>query len=226
MPRLPHGESKFHDLIDFSLYLISDRHQTAGRPLLDVVRAALQGGIRAIQLREKDLVDTELLKLAHSLRRLTDEYGARLLINRRVDICQAVKADGVHLGADGISIIEARQALGNRQLIGYSAHSLDEACTAETAGADFITFGPVFATPSKAAYGQPLGIDRLKETCGRLTIPVFALGGIKREAITQVMAAGAHGIALISALITALDPTTEAQSMLQAIEEHAIHPNI
>jgi len=209
--------------VDFSLYLITDRHQTAGKPLTDVVRAALQGGVRAVQLREKDLNDDELYALAASLRSLTHEYCARLLINKRLDICQAVGADGVHLGIDGISVIEARRALGELLLIGYSAHSVAEACSVEVAGADFVTFSPVFHTPSKAAYGEPVGLDKLREACATLAIPVFALGGIKKDDIAEAMAAGAHGISLISAIIAAPDPATEALSLLKTIEQHDTH---
>jgi thiamine-phosphate pyrophosphorylase len=218
MPLLRRERCQSNDSVDFNLYLITDRHQTNGRALTEVVRAALQGGVRAVQLREKDLPDHELLALAQSLRRLTSEFGARLLINRRADICLAVGADGVHLGADGMTIAEARRELQEHRLIGYSAHSLEQACAAEAAGASFITFGPVFATPSKAAFGEPAGVEHLAETCNRLTIPVFALGGIKRDSIAAVMSAGAHGISLISAVITAADPAKEAQMLLSMIE--------
>lgn len=190
---------------------------------MDVVRAALQGGVGAIQLREKDLADDALYDLAVSLRSLTREFGAHLLINRRIDICRAVGADGVQLGIEGISVNEARRELGPQLLVGYSAHSVADACSAETAGADFVTFSPVFHTPSKAAYGEPVGLDRLREACATLAIPVFALGGIKEKNIADVMAAGARGIALISAIIAARNPATEAVSLLKTIEQHATH---
>ena len=223
MPTVSRSESQCADNVDFSLYLITDRYQTAGRPLMDVVRAALQGGVRAVQLREKDLADDALYDLAVSLRSLTREFGARLLINRRIDICRAVGADGVQLGIEGISVAEARRTLGRQMLIGYSAHSVAEACSAEAAGADFVTFSPVFHTPSKAAYGEPVGLDRLREACATLAIPVFALGGIKKETIAEVMAVGARGIALISAIIAARNPATEALSLLKTIEQHVTH---
>jgi thiamine-phosphate pyrophosphorylase len=209
--------------VDFSLCLITDRRQTAGRPLLDVIGAALRGGVRAVQLREKDLADKELYELARELRRLTAGYDARLLINRRVDICREVGADGVQLGIEGISIPEARRLLGDGSLIGYSAHSVGEARTAEADGADFVTFSPVFYTPSKAPFGEPVGVGRLGEACSALNIPVFALGGIKGNNIHRVMAAGARGIALISAITAAADPETEAATLLQTIEQHDTH---
>lgn len=209
--------------VDFTLYLITDRHQTNGRPLTDVVAAALRGGVKTVQLREKDLPDDELLKLARSLRRLTGEFGARLLINRRLDICLAAGADGVQIGAGDPSPNELRSLHGERLLIGYSSHGLDEACSAEAAGASFVTFGPVYPTPSKAAYGTPLGPDRLEQVCRRLSIPVFALGGIRQATVGEAIARGARGIALISAVMAALNPEAATRSLLTTIEEHAIH---
>lgn len=206
--------------IDFPLYLITDRRQTAGRTLTSVVRAALEGGIKAVQLREKDLPGRDLFVLAKELRGITREFGARLLINDRADIALAVDADGVHIGASSLPVREVRRLLGTR-LIGYSAHGAAEALQAAADGADFVTFGPVFFTPSKAAYGTPVGLEKLVEAAGKLKIPLFALGGIKLENIPDVMAAGADGIAMISAIIAANDPKTETTNLLKTIEQHA-----
>ena len=209
----PLGQFPMTPVVDFTLYLITNRHQTNGRPLTDVVAAALQGGVKAVQLREKDLPDDELLELALALRRLTMEFGARLLINSRLDICLAVGADGVHTGAGGPSPAELRSSQGQGLLIGYSSHGLVEACSAEAAGASFVTFGPVYPTPSKAAYGDPLGPASVKQVCERLKIPVFALGGITLEKIGEVMANGIHGIALISAVMAAPYPRNGSPSL-------------
>jgi thiamine-phosphate pyrophosphorylase len=207
--------------IGFNLYLITDRNQTMGRPLADVIRAALDGGIKAVQLREKDLGSRELFQLASEMRSLTSRYGAKLIINDRIDVALATGADGVHLGAGSIPVAEARRLAGRSLLIGYSAHSATEACSAETDGADFVTFGPVYQTPSKAAYGAPLGVSALKTACERLTVPLYALGGVKQFNIPDLMAAGASGVALISAIMSAADPEKETVSLLKTIEEHA-----
>lgn len=207
--------------IDFSLYLISARCQTGGRPLVEVVRDALAGGVRAVQLREKDLSASRLFELAAELRQLTNTHGARLLINDRLDVAMAVDADGVHLGIAGLPVRAARRLLGSQKLIGYSAHAVDEALQAQADGADFVTFGPVYQTPSKAAYGAPVGLDALQAACQALTIPVFALGGVNKTSVPELMAAGVRGIALISAIIAAPDPQQTAASMLQSIEDHA-----
>lgn len=203
--------------VDFNLYLITDRIQAAGGELPAVVAAALQGGVRAVQLREKDLPPRRLFELAVVLRRATREQGARLLINDRIDIAMAVDADGVHLGAASLPVAEARRLLGADRLIGYSAHGVDEAVKAEREGADFVTFGPVFPTPSKAAYGAPLGPAALAEAVHSLRIPVFALGGVTPAAVAGIMATGCRGIALISAIIAADRPEKAARGLLDEL---------
>ena len=208
-------------MVDFSLYLITDRHQTGGRPLLDVVRQALDGGVTAVQLREKDLPGRALYQLAGELRRLTSDYAARLIINDRPDIALAVAADGVHIGVNSLPIVSARRLLGHDKIIGYSAHALDEAKCAQTDGADFVTFGPVYLTPSKAAYGEPCGINALANAVFSLKIPVFGLGGISPANITEALSANIRGIAVISAILTAADPRVAAASLLKKIEEYA-----
>jgi thiamine-phosphate pyrophosphorylase len=195
--------------------------QTAGGTLPAVVADALRGGLRAVQLREKDLSGCQLFELASELREVTRQYGAKLLINDRIDIALAVGADGVHLGSNSIPVAVARRILGNSQIIGYSAHSQEEAEQAERDSADFVTFGPVYATPSKAVYGEPLGLECLANVARSVSIPVFALGGVKKASAIEVLSAGAHGIALISAIIAAHNPSTETESLLQIIARHA-----
>lgn len=203
-------------MIDFSLYLITDRHQTGGRPLLEVVEAALSGGVRAVQLREKDLPVPELYELAWELRALTSRYDARLLINERIDLALAVEADGVQLGISSLPVTAARR-IAPDLLIGYSSHGVSEAAAALAKGADFVTFGPVFPTPSKAAYGEPLGLSSLAEACSRLRGPVFALGGVKQANLAQVTAAGCYRIALISGILAAPDPATAAEAFRRGL---------
>jgi len=204
-------------VIDFSLYLITDRHQTAGRPLLEVVEAALSGGVRAVQLREKDLPVSELYELAWDLRALTARYDARLLINDRIDVALAVEADGVHLGTNSLPVTAARR-IAPDLLIGYSSHGVGEAAAALAKGADFVTFGPVFPTPSKAAYGDPLGLGKLSRACSAVSGPVFALGGVKLENLKQVMASGCHRAAVISAILSAADPAAAAEEFRRGLQ--------
>jgi thiamine-phosphate pyrophosphorylase len=200
--------------VDFNLYLITDRHQTGNLRLVDVVEDALKGGVRGVQLREKDLSSRELYELAYEMRKLTSRYGAKLLINDRVDIALAVEADGVHLGLNSMPIHRVRRLLGNSKLIGLSCHNQINAIMAQENGADLITFGPVYYTPSKANYGKPVGVEKLEIVTHLLEIPVFALGGIKQDNILEVTAAGATGIALVSAIIASDDPQREAEGMI------------
>jgi thiamine-phosphate pyrophosphorylase len=204
-------------LIDFRLYFVTDRQHTADRPLIEVVHAALDGGVRAVQLREKDLEGGALYQLAAQLRELTARYQARLLINDRVDVALAVEADGVHLGQTSFPVAVTRRLLGPGKLIGVSTHNPAEIAAA--VGADFVVFGPVYATPSKAAYGEPQGLTRLRQAIAQSPVPLLAIGGITAERIAEVLATGAHGIAVISALSAALDPAREASILLAQIDK-------
>ncbi len=204
--------------VDFNLYLITDRMQTK-LPLPEAVRLALKGGVRAIQVREKDLSIRELLSLAKELRAITSDFHARLFINDRVDVAVAVEADGVHLGHDSMPPAAARKIVGARMLVGVSTHTLAEVSAAEKEGADFITFGPVFATPSKLRYGAPVGIEALKTVKEKTAIPAFGLGGIKRKDVKTVMKTGADGIAMISAIFGAEDIESEAREISKEVEQ-------
>jgi len=204
-------------LPDFRLYLITDRKMHPETPLSNAVKNALSGGVRAIQLREKDMSEFELLKTAITLREVTDRYGGRLFINDRFDIAIATGADGVHLTQRSIPVNAVRQCIRDRLMIGVSTHSLDEAIEAEDGGADFITLGPVFPTPSKMKYGDPVGIDTLKKVCRRVSIPVFAIGGIKAGRIREVMDAGAYGVAMISEIFGAPDIRHRAGEIVKII---------
>ncbi len=208
-------------MTDFRLYLITDRHQTGGRSLTEVVRQSLEGGARAVQLREKELSSAELYCLAAELRLLTTEFDARLIINDRLDIALAVGADGVHVGVNSLPVAMVRRLLGKDKIIGYSAHAIDEALSAQSDGADFVTFGPVYFTPSKAGYGDPCCVKKLAEAASALDIPLLALGGISEERVPEVLTAKVRGIAVISAITAAADPRAATASLLKKIEENA-----
>jgi thiamine-phosphate pyrophosphorylase len=201
-------------IVDFDLYLVTDRTQTQSRDLLVVLEQALQGGVRAVQLREKDLSGNELFVLAEKTRKLCQRYNALLFVNDRVDIALAVEADGVQLGTASIPIKTARDLLGPQKIIGASTHSLHEANEAVQHGADFILFGPVYFTPSKASYGSPQGLEALKKIVEKISLPVYAIGGIKPENIQDVRRIGVRGAALISAVISAKNPTEATQNIL------------
>lgn len=204
-------------LIDFNLYLITDRlNLPVGKDLFTQVEAALRGGLRAVQLREKDLSAKDLLPLAQQIRELTRKYDAKLLINRDIDVALAVGADGVHLGGDAWSIIEARKKLGPDGLIGISTHSIDEVRQAQHGGADFVTFGPVYSTPSKEKYGAPVGLERLQEVVEEsgAGLPIFALGGVNRDRLSELIDVGCMNIACIGAILFAADAEFETRGFL------------
>ncbi|MBI3399088.1 MAG: thiamine phosphate synthase [Deltaproteobacteria bacterium] len=205
-------------MVNFNLYLITDRHQTKGRPLPFIIEEALKGGIKAVQLREKDLHAKELFKLAVNIRKITKQYSAKLFINDRVDIAMAVEADGVHLGQSSFSPRDVKRVFA-KAIIGVSTHSLKEAKKAAEEGADFITLGPICHTPSKASYGEPLGVEIIKKIKVEVKIPVFAVGGIKKENIKDVMVAGADGAALISAIIGAEDVGKAVMEIEKSVRE-------
>jgi thiamine-phosphate pyrophosphorylase len=205
--------------VDFKLYLITDRKLiTHHASLITAVEDALRAGVKAVQLREKDLPIREMLDMAYSMRELTARYGARLFVNDRVDIAICVNADGVHLGQSGIPVYAARNVMDKKMIIGASAHSLDEAFAAEEEGADFVTLGPLYHTPSKRKYGKPVGIEVLRDVSKKLSIPVFGIGGIKTEHVKDVINSGAHGVAVISGILGVADVRGAAKKYLGELE--------
>ncbi len=210
---------------DPGLYLITDRRLPGGgaRGLADAVVKALEAGVRMVQLREKDLEGRELLEFARLLRAETLRFGAMLIINDRIDVAILSKADGVHLGAASVRPPDARLLLGKTSIIGASAHSVQEALQAEAEGADFITFGPVYFTGSKARWGKPLGLDALREVAARVKMPVYAIGGVNSERINEALSAGADGVAVISAVLASADVSGSALKLVNELKERRNH---
>jgi len=210
--------------VDFRLYLVTDRQQVRGEDLVSAVEVALSAGVRAVQLREKDLSSGELYELALRLRQVTSRMGAKLLVNDRADVARAVKADGVHVPRSGLPVRVMRELVGEDMLIGVSTHSLGEAREAEAEGADFLTLGPIFATPSKARYGPPIGLAPLEQASRGVGIPIFAIGGIDAERVREVLRRGAFGVAVISAVLAAEDVGAAARRLLDGIEREKLGP--
>lgn len=200
------------------LYLITDGSASSRDAFLEKIGAALNGGVRLVQLREKALSARELLEAAKSVRQLTAACGAKLLINDRADIALLSGADGVHLTSKSYSASYARELLGKEAIIGVSTHSFDEATGAQQDGADFVTFGPVFHTPSKTEYDKPLGLAALEKTVGSLSIPVYGLGGINKGNVKQVLKTGANA-ALIGAIMGSHDIETSASELLKEFDK-------
>jgi thiamine-phosphate pyrophosphorylase len=201
------------------LYLITDRKLFKGQCLFYLgLEAALSAGVKFIQLREKRLPAKMLLDTAQWVSELTKQYGAKLFINDRVDIALAVGADGVHLGQKSMPAHAVRKFSKNKLLIGVSTHGIDEAVQAEKDGADFITLGPVFKTQSKLKYGDPIGIDVIKNVKSEVSIPVLAIGGIKPDKVKEIIKAGADGVAVISAILAAKDIRAATEEFLRLLK--------
>jgi thiamine-phosphate pyrophosphorylase len=205
--------------VDFSLYVVTDRHQTGGRPLVALLAQAVGAGLRAIQLREKDLGTRELLALCRELLSLARRSGARVLLNDRLDLVLAAGADGVHLRADSLPVSIARQLLGPHRLIGVSAHSVEEVARAEADGADFVVLGPIYETASKMRYGPAIGLSPLAEATQGRRIPVFAIGGVTASRVPELRKAGAAGAAVISAVLGADSVESATHTLLESLRE-------
>ena len=211
--RLIKGVAKVHpDWL--KVYLITDRKRFPEDRLLASIEAALEGGVRDLQLREKDLPLKDLHSLALVLRQMTERYGARLYINDRVDIALMVEADGVQLPEAGMPANEVK-ACYPHLLVGVSTHTLEGAKQAHEDGADFITFSPIFETPSKKEYGPPQGLEKLRAVCEEVKLPVLGLGGISKNRVSTVLKQGAHGVALISGIWNGPDIKQESFEYMQ-----------
>ena len=194
------------------LYLLTDRHNTSQRPLASVISQAIEAGVRLIQIREKDLDTRQTIELIRDIKPLIKQYHGKVLLNDRIDLALALDADGVHLRSDSLPLPLARRLLGHEKLIGISAHSVEDVRKAESDGADFIVLGPIFETPSKRMYGPPLGLHTLEAACRTSRLPIFAIGGLNPTHVTSVLASGAYGVAVISAIL-------QAPSIVQSTNE-------
>jgi thiamine-phosphate pyrophosphorylase len=204
------------DQLGFSLCLVTDRSVVTGT-LEEVVEECLGAGLKAVQLREKDLASGELLALAQQLRESTRRHGASLLVNDRADVALAVGADGVHRTGSSLPISVIRSISPPRGLIGASVHSVAEARAAEPEGADFLFFGPVYDTPSKRRYGPPQGLAVLERVASAVRLPVFAIGGVTPARVAEVGRAGASGVAAIGAMLGAERPGDAVKAFLDAL---------
>jgi thiamine-phosphate pyrophosphorylase len=199
------------------LVVITDPGCGEGRELVEVVRAALRGGAPSIQLRAKDQPAREQVALARALLAETRAAGALLFVNDRLDVALASGADGVHLGQDDLPVEAARRIVPAGFLVGISAETAELARAAERGGADYVGTGPVYATGSKADAGEAVGCRRIAEVAAAVRIPIVAIGGIDAANAGEVVAAGAAGVAVISAVMRAPDPERATRGLLRAV---------
>jgi thiamine-phosphate pyrophosphorylase len=203
--------------VNFRLLLVTDRTQTGGRSLPSLIQQAVDAGLSAVQLRERDISTGEVRALAREIQSILEPRAVPLIVNDRVDLVLAMDLDGVHLRANSLPVSVARRLVGADRLVGVSTHSISEVEQANRDGADYVLFGPVFETPSKRPFGPPFGLAVLTEVCRRSVIPVFAVGGVTSVSVPDIRRAGAHGVAVIGAILTHEDVAAATREMLASL---------
>ena len=203
------------DKKDLLLYAVTDRHWLNGRTLYSVVKESLDGGVRFLQLREKELDEAHFLEEAKELQKLCKEYKIPFIINDNVDIALAMNADGVHVGQSDMEAGDVREKLGPDKIIGVSAQTVEQALLAEKHGADYLGVGAVFPTGSKADAVE-VPHETVKAICEAVSIPVIAIGGITQENVKELAGSGICGIAVISAVYAQKNIKKAAEDLKEA----------
>lgn len=202
---------------DLRLILVTDAALTARRGLLETVRAAVAGGVTSVQLRDKAMSDAEMVPLGRMLMEALAPAGVRLMINDRVAVAAALGAD-LHIGQADCDPTAARAAIGPAAILGLSVTRQHEVATVDPALVDYVGLGPVFATSTKADAAPPLGLEGFRKVGGRLPLPFVAIGGVDAANAGSVIAAGATGIAVVSAICAAADPEMAAAGLRRAVD--------
>ena len=198
------------------LYVIIDTEALRGRSQIEVASQAIRGGAKTIQLRDKLLSKKELLPIAHRLRNLCAEHDVLFIVNDYLDIALATEADGLHLGQDDLPMPVARKTLPIDKILGCSTRTVDQAITAEAEGADYIAVGSIYPTTSKEA-ATVVGLERLRQIRQAVTLPLVAIGGIHKDSASDVMAAGASSVAVISAILQTEDAEEATRQIVSSL---------
>ncbi|MDR3570446.1 MAG: thiamine phosphate synthase [Syntrophobacteraceae bacterium] len=205
--------------IDYRLYLVTDRDLSCGRPLEKLVRQSAAAGVTAVQLREKNATTRQFIEQAFALRKASAELGLTFIINDRVDIALACRADGVHLGQSDMPCALARRIVGQDMIIGVSVSTVEEAVEAEAIGADYLGVGPLFATLTKPDALPATGLSVLRNIRRAVSVPLVGIGGITYKNGGEVIRAGADGVAVVSAIVSSADPEAAARALRAEIDE-------
>jgi thiamine-phosphate pyrophosphorylase len=202
-------------------YLVTQQDLSAGRSTEEIVDTALAGGVDVVQVREKHRGAAEQLRVARALREPTAEADVTLIVNDRVDVAVAADADGVHLGDDDLPIEAARAQLGEEAIIGRSVSTVEDARTAEAAGADYLGVGAIYRTGSKDVDDEEheIGLDAVAAIDEAVDIPFVGIGGVTAENAADVAAAGADGVAVITAITQADEPEVATRELGEAVAE-------
>ena len=201
-------------LASLRLCLVTDRGLAAGRSVIDIALAAVRGGATMVQLREKDATTRAFVETARALKAALAPLGAPLAINDRLDVALAVDADGLHVGQNDMPVEAARRLLGPDKFIGLSITAVDQALRPDAAAADYLGVGPIFAQSTKPDAAAPLGLDGLRRPRSLTGKPIVAIGGLTPDNSAPVLAAGADGLAVVSAIVAAADPEAAARRFM------------
>ncbi|MBB4038002.1 thiamine-phosphate pyrophosphorylase [Dysgonomonas hofstadii] len=204
---------------DLSLYLVTDRSLSLGRTLSEVVEAAVKGGVTMVQLREKDCSGKEFYELAMLMKTLLKPYKVPLIINDRLDIALACDADGLHIGQDDIPYPIVRKLMGKDKIIGLSVENIEDTIEANNLDVDYIGISPVFSTLTKTDTASALGLDGVKEITRISKHPSVGIGGINQSNAKDIIHAGADGISVVSAIMSANDPSLAASELRKIVNE-------
>lgn len=204
--------------IDLSLYVVTDPRLSGPRGIFTVCERALEAGATVVQLRDKEASFAELVEQGRALRKLADRFNAVCIVNDRPDVAAACGAHGVHLGQDDAPVAEARRRLGPGAIIGASVRTPDQVLAAERAGADYLAANLVFATSTKTDLDNPIGLRGIRDLRAASGLPLVAIGGIKAGNAAEVVAAGADGVAVVSAVMAADEVGAACRELLAAVE--------
>jgi len=205
--------------IDYGVYLVTDTRLCGGRDLLDVVREAVLGGVTVVQFREKECGSSEFIDRAARLKELLDAHGVPLIVNDRVEEALKIGAHGVHIGQGDMAYADARRLLGSDAVIGLTVKTLGQVIEAETWDVDYLGVGPIFQTDTKTDAGESWGMDGLSRVAGLSRHKIIAIGSMNFENAGPAIRAGAHGVAVVSAICAASSPKDAARSLRRAVDK-------
>ena len=207
--------------IDLSLYLVTNRKSLTLENFFRIIEQSIQGGVKIVQLREKDISSHDFIEIGRKLLSFLKPKGIPLIINDNVEVAQAIHADGIHLGQSDLKVEEARAILGKQAIIGLSVENIDQAIEAENENVDYLAASPVFDTKTKDNCSNSWGLNGLKHLCSISRHPIIAIGGLNETNVKQVMECGAVGVAVVSAIFHAPCPKTAAQAIINKMKRHA-----
>jgi thiamine-phosphate pyrophosphorylase len=207
------------NIIDYSLYLVTDQKLCLGRELIEVVMEAVAGGVSIVQIREKDSDTRDFFQLAMAMKKELDKTGVPLIINDRVDVAMAIDADGVHVGQTDLPCAVAREMIGPEKILGVSINTFEQVDEAHKLNIDYLSLSPVFPTPTKPDTTPAFGIEGLKKARQMTSRPLMTIGGINKTNLKDIVDTGMDGVAVVSAICSAPSPGMAARELAEIIRQ-------